>query len=184
VQQVVCSLPAELPAAIVVAQHMPARFTRAFAERLNRLARLRVVEAQDGHRLCAGVVYIAPGAGNLEVEMPEGRARPDTLGVLRVVPPRRTQTPVITPSGDHLFKSFGEAFGERMCGVVLTGMGSDGTQGAAAAKHFGATIYAEDPRRAVMPGMPYSAVEAGVVDRVMSVEQVARAILEFCGWGV
>jgi two-component system chemotaxis response regulator CheB len=79
-----------------------------------------------------------------------------------------------------LFKSLGEAFGDRMCGVILTGMGSDGTQGAVAAKHFGATIYAEDPKRAVMPGMPYSAVEAGVVDKTMPLEAISEAILKFC----
>ena len=100
--------------------------------------------------------------------------------MLRVVPAAQGQTPVITPSGDHLFKSLAAAFGERMCGVVLTGMGSDGTDGATVAKGVGATIYAEEPRCAVMPGMPSSVVEAKVVDRVMSLEEVARAILEFC----
>ena len=177
VQQLLCALPSELPAAVLVAQHMPARFTKAFADRLDRLVPLRVVEAQDGLSLREGTVYIAPGSGNLEVTGSLGDAR------VRVVPPEKPSRsgPVITPSGDHLFTSLAGVFGVDLCAVVLTGMGSDGRDGCRAAKNAGARVIAEDPDSAVMPGMPYSVVEAGLADDVVQIESLAGALLDFCG---
>lgn len=177
VQQLLCGLPRDLPLAVLVAQHMPARFTRAFADRLDRIVDLRVVEAMDGQPLCAGTVYIAPGSSNVEVAPPsEARGHP----VVRVMPVERgILSPVITPSADHLFKSLADLFGRRMCAVVLTGMGSDGRAGAIAARGAGGRVLAEDPETAVMPGMPYSVIEAGVVDQVLPLEAVAAALVKF-----
>ncbi len=177
VQQVLCALPADLPAAILVAQHMPARFTKAFADRLDRLVPMRVVEAEDGLPVEEGTVYIAPGSGNLEVSGAPGSAR------VRIVQPSKPARsgPVITPSGDHLFKSLAGVFGVDLCAVVLTGMGSDGREGCRLAKELGARVYAEDPESAVMPGMPHSVIEAGLADRVIAIESLATALLEFCG---
>jgi two-component system, chemotaxis family, protein-glutamate methylesterase/glutaminase len=174
IQQLLCGLPPDLPLAVLVAQHMPARFTSAFAQRLDRLVDLRVVEAMDGQPLCAGTVYVAPGAANVEVDSTAGRrmvrVRPVEQGGL---------SRAITPSADHLFKSLAESFGRRLCAVVLTGMGSDGRAGAIAARAAGALVVAEDPATAVMPGMPYSVIEAGVVDQVLALEQVADALVAF-----
>lgn len=179
VQQVLCALPADLPAAVLIAQHMPARFTRAFADRLDRLVPMRVLEAEDGMRVEDGTVYIAPGSGNLEVSGPPGDA------VVRIVPPTKPgrPAPVITPSGDHLFKSLATVYGADLCTVVLTGMGSDGRDGCRVAKNSGARVLAEDPESAVMPGMPYSVIEAGLADQVVSIESLAAALLKFCGRG-
>ncbi len=177
VQQVLCALPSDLPAAILIAQHMPARFTKAFADRLDRLVPMRVLEAEDGLVVQAGTVYIAPGAGNLEVTGTLQDAR------IHVVAPSKPSRPgpVITPSGDHLFKSLGAVYGADLCAVVLTGMGSDGREGCRAAKACGARVLAEDPESAVMPGMPYSVIEAGLADQVVSIEALAEVLLEFCG---
>ncbi len=172
VQQLLCELPADLPVAVFVAQHMPARFTRAFAERLDRIVPMEVVEAGDGQPVRAGVVYIAPGASNVEVE------RRGSGAVVRVVQPS-SRGVGLTPSGDHLFKSLGVTYGSRLCAVVLTGMGSDGRDGAISAHRAGAQILAEDPDSAVMPGMPYSAVEAGVVDKIARLESLAAVVQEF-----
>jgi two-component system chemotaxis response regulator CheB len=175
VQQLLCGLPADIPAAILIAQHMPVRFTKAFAERLDRLVAMQVVEATDGQPLCAGTVYIAPGSGNVEVEMAE--AHP----VVRVVPPGRDPgAPIICPSGDHLFKSLAAQYGPALCAIVLTGMGSDGRDGARTAKAAGATVLVEDPKTAVMPGMPYSVIEAGCVDEVVRIEDLPSAVIRFC----
>jgi two-component system chemotaxis response regulator CheB len=184
VQQLLCGLPRDLPAAVIIAQHMPARFTKAFAERLDRLVTLSVVEAADGQPLCAGAVYIAPGSGNVEVELPaagpEGKPGA-THPIVRVVPPDRDPgAPSISPSGDHLFKSLAAQFGDRLCAIVLTGMGSDGRDGAKAAKAAGARVLAEDPKAAVMPGMPYSVIEAGCVDDVVRIEDLAEVVVRFC----
>jgi len=179
VQQVLCALPADLPAAVLIAQHMPARFTKAFADRLDRLVSMHVVEAEDGLRVEAGTVYIAPGSGNLEVSGSPGDAR------VRIVAPTKPGRPgpVITPSGDHLFKSLASVYGSELCTVVLTGMGSDGRDGCRAARDSGARVLAEDPESAVMPGMPYSVIEAGLADQVVPIEALASALLEFCGRG-
>lgn len=176
VQQVLCALPADLPAAILIAQHMPARFTKAFADRLDRLVPMRVVEAEDGLPVEEGTVYIAPGSGNLEVSGAAGNAH------VRIVPPPKPARsgPVITPSGDHLFESLAGVFGVDLCAVVLTGMGSDGREGCRVAKELGARVYAEDPESAVMPGMPHSVIEAGLADGVVAIESLATTLLEFC----
>ena len=176
VQQILCALDPSLPIAVMVAQHMPARFTRAFASRLDRLVDYHVVEAVDGHPLCAGTVYIAPGSANMEVEgsLDGASAR------VRVMPPNPARPgPVLTPSADHLFTSLAALFGERLLSIVLTGMGSDGREGAREARRLGARVIAEDPDTAVMPGMPYSVIEAGLVDEVLPVEKVVDAIGRF-----
>lgn len=177
VQQILCALDPKSPVAIMVAQHMPARFTRAFASRLDRLVDFHVVEAVDGYPLCGGTVYIAPGSANMEVERPDqGREAPR----VRVVPPNPARPgPVLTPSADHLFKSLASEYGRRLLTVILTGMGSDGREGAREARRLGARVLAEDPDTAVMPGMPYSVIEAGLVDEVLPVEGIPDAIGRF-----
>jgi two-component system, chemotaxis family, protein-glutamate methylesterase/glutaminase len=177
VQQLLAALPRGLPFAVVIAQHMPARFTRAFAERLDRVVGLKVLEAEDGMALESGCAYVAPGSAHLELAL-----------VGDTVCARITQTPAghatITPSADRLFRSCATIYGPRMCGVILTGMGSDGRDGAAAAHGAGARILVEDPKSAVMSGMPQSAIDAGVADEVASVEGLAAGVIRFVlGWG-
>lgn len=172
IQQLLCSLPANLPLAIVIAQHMPARFTRAFAGRLDKICPFRVIEAEDGDRIVRGTVYIAPGAHNVEIvgDRQEG-------GRLRVR--EATRGASLMPSGDLLFRSGVQVFGPHFCALVLTGMGSDGRDGAEAAHRGGALVLAEDPQTAVMPGMPRSAIDAGVVDQVLPLGQLPIAIARF-----
>lgn len=175
IQQLLARLPAELPAAIVIAQHMPARFTKAFAARLDRVVELRVVEAADGQPLCRGVVYIVPGSCNIDIE-----GSPGSGAKVRIVEPQPTKAGVVplTPSADHMLKSLSGAFGRQLVAVILTGMGSDGTNGAIAARRGGAYVLVEDPRTAVMPGMPHSALEAGAVDRALPLERLHEAIVD------
>lgn len=172
IQQLLCALPSTLPIAILVAQHMPARFTRAFAARLDKICSFHVCEAADAQVLQAGVVYIAPGAANIEVEPGQGGAPR-----VRVRPPKAGAT--IVPSGDLLFKTASDAYGPRFCALILTGMGSDGREGAELARRVGATVLAEDPTTAVMPGMPAAAIDSGVVDQVLSLEELPVAIQRF-----
>ncbi len=182
VQQLLSGLDPSLPIAVVVSQHMPSRFTRAFAERLDKLIGFRVVEAEDWMPLVVGVVYITPGASNLELQRTgQGTA------VVRVVAPPVVKTSgitPITPCADHMFKSAAAAFGKRLCALVLTGMGSDGREGARVAHEAGARVLAEDPSTAVMPGMPQSVVETGTVDEVLPLEELPAAVVRFihkCG---
>jgi two-component system chemotaxis response regulator CheB len=175
IQQLLAGLPSDLPAAIVIAQHMPARFTRAFAARLDRVVGLRVVEAAEGQPLLRGVVYIVPGSSNIDIEAGQGGT-----GTVHLVEPQPTRAGVVplTPSADHMLKSLSAAYQRRLVAVILTGMGSDGTNGAIAARRLGAYVLVEDPRTAVMPGMPHSALEAGAVDRALPLERLHEAIIE------
>ena len=175
VQQLLAGLPSDLPAAIVIAQHMPARFTKAFAARLDRVVDLRVVEASEGQPLLRGVVYIVPGSSNIDIE-----AGPNGTATVRIVEPQPTRAGVVplTPSADHMLKSLSAVYQRRLVAVILTGMGSDGTNGAIAARRLGAYVLVEDPRTAVMPGMPHSALEAGAVDRALPLERLHEAIID------
>jgi two-component system chemotaxis response regulator CheB len=172
VQQILGQLSPNLGAAIVIAQHMPARFTRAFAERLDRVVGLRVVEAEDGMPLVAGTAYVGPGGAHVEVALGPG-------GPIARVTSALGAAPSVTPSADRLFRSVGALFGPRACVVVLTGMGNDGTEGSRLARAAGSRVFAEDPRSAVMNGMPQSAVAAGHVDEVIALDGLAAALSDF-----
>jgi two-component system chemotaxis response regulator CheB len=174
VQQILCGLSGELPLAVLVAQHMPARFTRAFASRLDKMCSMRVVEATEGMTLRPGVVYIAPGASNLAIDR-------DAKGLAQIR--LRAQDPgtsaKIAPSGDMLLGSGGRLFQQRFCAVILTGMGTDGRDGAMLAREHGARVIVEDPHTAVMPGMPQAVIDAGVVDEVCALDDIVVAIQRF-----
>jgi len=178
VHQLLSALPGPLPVAIVVAQHMPASFTRAFASRLDRSVAAEVVEAKDGDLVRPGVVYVAPGACNVEVEAVQG----EPTYLLKVSVPDRQRsggTASLTPSADVMFDSMVAAFGRRVCAIVMTGMGTDGTKGARGAAGAGGLVLAEDPASAVMPGMPQSVVDAGVAHEVLRLEELPAAVLRF-----
>ncbi len=171
IQQLLAGLPTDTSLAVLIAQHMPVRFTKAFAERLDRVVPLTVVEAEDNMPLVAGTAYVAPGGSHLE----SAYARNEF--VARVIP--ASGSSAIAPAADRLFRSVGALFGARACVCVLTGMGNDGREGAMAAKAAGSRILAEDPRTAVMPGMPQSVIDARAVDEIVVLEQLGQSIARF-----
>jgi two-component system chemotaxis response regulator CheB len=172
--QLLAALPGDLPLGIVVAQHMPERFTAAFAERLGRASAWSVQEAVEGDLVAAGRVLVAPGGRHLEL------AR-DGAGVLRAAIRSRADAPGVRycPSVDRLFASAARELGERACAVVLTGMGHDGTDGAVAVKRAGGLTLAESPESAVVYGMPQSAAESGAVDEVLGLAELAARLARF-----
>jgi len=178
-QGLLSALPASLPSSILIAQHMPPRFTGLFAARLDRIVAMHVVEATDGDTLRAGMVYLAPGSANLELDIAADRSFTTRPRIRVVPPPPVTNVPTITPSGDRLFKSLAAHFGPRLCVIVLSGMGSDGREGAVVAHKAGAHIIIEDPGSAVMPGMPLSVADAGVAHEIVHAHELADALLRF-----
>ncbi len=156
------------PCAFFVAQHMPAGFTRGFAERLDRLTPFRVREAIGGESPEPGTVLIAPGGRHMELETRGNRvvtAVQDDDGRDKYV-----------PSVDRLFISAAKVYGERLVSVVLTGMGDDGREGACQVKAAGGRVIAESEETAVIYGMPKQVVNAGVADAVLPLNEVPVAV--------
>lgn len=157
-----------LPVCVLVAQHMPARFTEAFAQRLNQALSLRVTEAKSGDPLEPGRVYIAPGGEQLEVTQKGSLLQ---LAVKRPSPADRH-----APSVDRLFLSLANHVGAKARAVVLTGMGDDGSKGVAALGKEGAEVWAEAESTAVVFGMPQAAIATGHVKRVLPIDELGRAL--------
>jgi two-component system chemotaxis response regulator CheB len=163
-------LPASLPVPVLLVQHMPPVFTRQFAQRLDRLSPLQVVEAADGSPLLPGTAHLAPGDHHLVVRAAKGRG-PQTG--LNQGPPENFCRPAVDP----LFRSVVTAYDGAVLAVVLTGMGSDGRNGAAEIRAAGGTVLVQDQATSVVWGMPGAIAQAGLADEVLPLDRVAEAIL-------
>ncbi|MDX1763893.1 MAG: chemotaxis response regulator protein-glutamate methylesterase [bacterium] len=172
IQMILNLLPADFPTPVAVAQHMPPSFTRFFAERLNGACKLKVKEAEEGDEICPGLVLIAPGGKNMRFER--------RAGSTRVVLTEKKESDRYVPSVDVMMESAAEIFGSRTLGVILTGMGNDGTEGMAAIKKAQGQTMAESEETAVIFGMPGEAIERGVVDQVIKLDRVAEMIRAAC----
>ena len=167
---ILARFPANCPPTVIT-QHMPAAFTKSFAERLNRACAAEVSEAWDGAPLQTGKVYLAPGgATHLEVN---GQSPRCALREGDLVNGHR-------PSVDRLFLSVAHALGSKAVGVILTGMGRDGALGLKAIRDDGGHTLGQDERSCVVYGMPKAAADLGAVERQTSLERMADAILELC----
>ncbi|WP_188054538.1 MULTISPECIES: protein-glutamate methylesterase/protein-glutamine glutaminase [unclassified Sphingosinithalassobacter] len=162
------ALPADCPPVLIV-QHMPATFTRSFAERLDGECSVHVVEATDGAPVTPGTVYIAPG-GERHMELAAGNRirlrRGDPVGGHR-------------PSVDVLFRSVA-AMGRSAVGAILTGMGADGAEGLLAMRRAGARTFGQSRDSCVVYGMPRAAFEAGAVEKELGLAALPEAILKAC----
>ncbi|HEX8960479.1 MAG TPA: chemotaxis response regulator protein-glutamate methylesterase [Geobacteraceae bacterium] len=172
-QGILSSFPGEASFAVVVSQHMPAGFTKAFAERLNRSSSFEVKEAKDGDLVGPGRALIAPGGKNLLFEQVDGKV------VARVVEPSPEDRYV--PSVDAMFCSLAPLYGAGLLAVVLTGMGNDGSRGVRAVKRECGEVLAESEESAVVFGMPREAIATGLVDKVAPLDRMAREIVVRCG---
>ncbi|GAB4352341.1 MAG: chemotaxis response regulator protein-glutamate methylesterase [Methylohalobius crimeensis] len=161
-QKILPKLPASVRFPILLVQHMPGHFTPSFAERLNQLSAIQVRQAVDGDWLRPGVALLAPGG--LQMELTSGKRI-----LIRPGQPGETYK----PSADVTFSSVAEHFRGRVLGVVMTGMGMDGTLGAQRLKAARGQIWAQDEASCTIYGMPKAVVEAGVVDQVLSLDTIA-----------
>ena len=168
-QNIFSSFEHKFPFAIVVSQHMPAGFTRAFSERLNRSSPFDVKEAGDGDEVCPGRILIAPGGMNMVFESCGGHV------TARIVPP--TSADRYIPSVDVMLESCAAIYRSRMIAVILTGMGNDGSKGVRAVHDQGGYVIAESDETAIVYGMPREAVATGIVDRLVPLHRVSREIL-------
>jgi two-component system chemotaxis response regulator CheB len=165
-------LPADAPPVVIV-QHMPEVFTRAFAERLNLTCRVEVKEAAAGDRIVRGRALVAPGNRHLLVRRDGGHFVADL-----------SDGPLVSrhrPSVDVLFRSVAQAAGPSALGVILTGMGDDGVAGLLEMREAGAVTFAQDEASCVVFGMPKEAIARGAVDRVLPLSRIPSAVLEAAG---
>jgi two-component system chemotaxis response regulator CheB len=168
-REVLTALPANSPGVVVV-QHMPENFTRAFAKRLNSLCEVDVKEAENGDTVMRGHVLIAPGGKHLLLER---------QGARYVVSVR--EGPLVSrhrPSVDVLFRSAARNAGSNAVGIIMTGMGDDGARGLLEMKEAGARTFAQDEATSVVFGMPKEAIARGGADRIVPLGSIARELLQ------
>jgi two-component system, chemotaxis family, protein-glutamate methylesterase/glutaminase len=168
VKEVLEVLPPNTPP-ILITQHMPERFTKTWAERLNKLSRISVKEAEDGDSVLPGHALVAPG--NYHMTLVRSGAR-YTVRVNQDEPVNRHR-----PSVDVTFASVAQYAGANALGVILTGMGGDGARGMLAMKQAGAYTLAQDEASCVVFGMPKEAIKLGAVDKVLPLGDIAAAVL-------
>ncbi|MFA6900748.1 MAG: chemotaxis response regulator protein-glutamate methylesterase [Desulfurivibrionaceae bacterium] len=164
-------LPADFPVPIVIVQHMPKLFTGALAESLDSKCAIRVVEGVSGQPLETATAYIAPGGRQMRVAKGHGLS-PYFLEITDDPPENHCQ-----PSADYLFRSVAAVCKGQALGVIMTGMGCDGTLGLRLMKRHGAQIIAQDQASCVIYGMPMEAIKAGVVDVVLPLSDIGAEIL-------
>ncbi|WP_454907374.1 protein-glutamate methylesterase/protein-glutamine glutaminase [Variovorax gossypii] len=168
IREVLQPLPPDSPA-VLIAQHMPAGFTRSFAQRLDGLCRINVKEAEHGERVLPGYAYIAPGGFHLSL----GRSGANYVAHLDQEPPVNRHRPSI----DVLFDSAAKYAGKNAIGIILTGMGKDGAEGLLRMKRAGAHTLAQDEASCVVFGMPREAIALGAVEDVSPLSEVSRRVL-------
>lgn len=168
-QRVLTQLPANFPAPIVLIQHMPAAFTKAFAERLDKLCRINVKEAEDGDVLRPGLALLAPGGKQMMV---------DGRGVIKILPGDERLN--YKPCVDITFGSVAKSYADKVLAVVLTGMGADGREGARLLKQGGSQVWAQDEASCVIYGMPMAIVKANLADAIYPLDDIGRHLAETC----
>jgi len=170
-QKIIPKLPEDFPSGILVVQHMPPRFTRSLADRLDSISSLKVKEAEHGEPIVAGCVYIAPGDKHLKVKKwgnnADVRLDDEPSDLLH------------RPSVDVMMDSVAEAYGGASLAVILTGMGSDGLQGITHLKGKGAAVIAQNEQTCVVYGMPRAVAEKGLADRISPIDRIARDIVSY-----
>jgi two-component system chemotaxis response regulator CheB len=169
-KQIIPQIPADFPVPVAIVMHMPVGYTEMYAQKLDESSLVHVVEASEGQVVRPGMVFIAPGGRHLSL-VRDGDRVVTHLDLRPLDMPHR-------PAADVLFQSAAEVYGERVLGVVMTGMGSDGRDGAAWIKARGGSILTEAEETCVVYGMPRSVVEAGLSDAVVPLDRMPRAIME------
>ena len=170
-QAIISKLPRQLPVGVVIAQHMPAMFTKSLAERLNSISEVTVTEAVNHEEIKPGCVYLSPGGKHIKVANIDNKNR--------IVITSNPITSLYKPSVDILMNSIAELYHKSALGIILTGMGSDGLKGMSALKQEGGIIIAQNEATCVVYGMPRAVVEANITDQILPVDEIPYAISRY-----
>jgi two-component system chemotaxis response regulator CheB len=165
-QKVLTTLPATFPAPILLIQHMPPKFTTAFAERMNSISRIEVKEAQDGDTLRKGCAYLAPGGRQMGLKKENGQLK---VKIFDLGPDQ-----IYKPCVDITFEEVAKAVSGKVLAIILTGMGRDGCNGAKTLKRGGATIWAQDEESSLIYGMPQAVAKSGMADKILGLDAIAN----------
>ncbi|MFW6415537.1 MAG: protein-glutamate methylesterase/protein-glutamine glutaminase [Thermodesulfobacteriota bacterium] len=168
VQQIVSGLDKDFPACILIAQHMPGAFTSTFAKRLNTVSSLTVKEAETGDQVKNGMVYIAPGGYHIKLHNREN--------CIDIEVDNKPEDVLYKPSANILLQSIAMTAGRRAVGTILTGMGNDGLEGIRLLKEKKGRVLAQSDSTCIVYGMPRAVVEAGLVDEIVDIQEMAEAI--------
>ena len=166
VQLLLQQFPRDLNAGYLICQHMPASFTNQFSITLDNKCQIDVIEGKIGQQVKSGSAILAPGDYNLSV---------GSVGAIRLA--RDSRGTEFSPNIDIMMSSAAKAYKEKCIGVLLTGMGKDGVEGLRAIQEAGGTTYAQNEESCILYGMPKAAKEAGVVDKMLSPEEIAHSII-------
>jgi two-component system chemotaxis response regulator CheB len=167
-QTVLTALPAAFKAPIVLIQHMPPKFTEAFANRLDKICNINVREAKHGEKLEAGTALIAPGGMQLDV-VKKGR---ELFVNIKESKPNQNYKPCV----DDSFESIAMSVGAKALGIILTGMGADGREGARRMKQTGGQIWAQDEKTSLIYGMPAAVAQANLADHIFPLPDIAKLL--------
>jgi two-component system chemotaxis response regulator CheB len=170
-KRLIPQLPSDFPVPVLMVMHMPVGYTEMYAAKLNELSHLQVKEAAEGDEIKPGRVFLAPAGRHLSVKR-------EANGKVVTHLDARPFNTLHKPAVDVLFESVAEVYGHRVLGVVMTGMGSDGKQGAAWIKSQGGLVFTEAESSCVVYGMPSVVMEAGLSDKSVALEDMAHAIRE------
>jgi two-component system, chemotaxis family, protein-glutamate methylesterase/glutaminase len=170
-QEILPTLPCDLPVPILIVQHMPAGFIAAFAKRLNGLCALSICEASHGAVVQPGVVYLAPAGFQMTIDrLADSRTLISLSG--------KAENQVHVPSVDVMMRSVASAFHSQATGIIMTGMGADGAQGMKAIHREGGLTVGQDEASCAVYGMPRVCAEMGILDRVVPLSQIPQEILQ------
>jgi two-component system chemotaxis response regulator CheB len=166
IQKVLTQLSANCPFPVLIVQHMPKDFTRSFAERLNQVCQVKVKEAVDGDNLTAGEVLVGPGGMQMEVN--------SSIGKKKISIRTKQEGELFSPCADITLASILEHYSANVLTLVLTGMGTDGKEGAIKLKQKGFSIWAQDEASSTIYGMPKAIVDANLANKVLSLDEIAH----------
>jgi len=170
IQKVLTEMPAQCPIPVLIVQHMPGNFTKSFAERLNTLCKLKVREAVNNDELIPGLALLAPGGQQIEVSLRAGRK-------LVQLKPKGVDD-IYSPCADMTLASVAKNYKQKALAIVLTGMGSDGREGAIAMHKVGSAVWAQDEASSTIYGMPKAVADAGIATKICSLVELMQVFRE------
>ena len=172
VEDIMAALPSDLPAAVIIVQHMPKYFTASFAERLDRISSLKIKEAEEKDEIKAGHGYVAPGDFHLEI-----KAKDNNSGKI-IHLSKGEPFHGLRPAIDVTMKSVAEHYKNNIIGIILTGMGEDGSQGMRTIKSAGGHTIVQEPETCVVDSMPSEVINNKMADEILKPEKIAKRIIE------